>query len=177
MEAVRLQLGVARLGEADLAGWWATKVLTRAGRYVLPRTFPRTWRPAAGQLLLMSAARWHEHAFHHRPTALHLYSDRLPVLGWTSAWLAEQKTAVSPDPLFDQLLGWATADRARSMITTWADGVTPRTEAVGEQLRLGSLSEAQLIDEDQVLQVARELAASYLRSDDRLATPYFDLTR
>ena len=39
---VRMVLGVARLGEADLRGWWTCHGLDRAGSFVLGRAFPRT---------------------------------------------------------------------------------------------------------------------------------------
>jgi len=44
--AVRLVLGVARLGEADLRGWWSCHGLDKVGSFVLKRAFPRTWQPA-----------------------------------------------------------------------------------------------------------------------------------
>ncbi|MER3411386.1 MAG: BrxE family protein, partial [Thermoleophilia bacterium] len=44
---VRLVLGVARLGESDLFGWWRSRGLGEAGRYVLGGWLPRTWQRAA----------------------------------------------------------------------------------------------------------------------------------
>ena len=41
---VRLVLEVARLGEADLRGWWSSHGLDREGSFVLKRAFPRTWQ-------------------------------------------------------------------------------------------------------------------------------------
>ena len=55
-EAVRLVLGVARLGEADLRGWWNCHGLDKEGSFVLKRAFPRTWQPAALELDVLSAA-------------------------------------------------------------------------------------------------------------------------
>ena len=46
-DIVRSVLGVARLGENDLRGWWRGHALDRTGGYVLSGMFRRTWRPAA----------------------------------------------------------------------------------------------------------------------------------
>ena len=96
----------------DLAGWWKSEIFSDSGRYVLPRIFARTWRPAGGQLLIMTARRWHDVALSGRGTALHLFSDGLPYLGWVQSWLAEQKTAAPPDDLFDELMAWTSAEMA-----------------------------------------------------------------
>jgi hypothetical protein len=92
-ETTRLVLGVARLGEQDLTGWWGSHGLDRAGSYVLARSFRRTWRSAALELDIEAAARRHDDATAGRTTALHLFSDELPFRRWATAWLAEQKTA------------------------------------------------------------------------------------
>lgn len=175
-EAVRLLLGVARLGEADLAGWFGSKILSTAGRYILPRSFPRTWRPAAGQLLLLSARRWHEEALDRRPSALHLYNEGLPFHGWAAAWLAEQKTTFPPDALFDRLQGWADVDQGFAELAGWI-GAHPegRPEPVAGHLRLGSITTNEIADPIRLGQVCRSLAASYLRGGSPLAVPYYDL--
>lgn len=103
---VRLVLGVARLGEADLRGWWNCHGLDRVGSYVLSRSLPRTWRSAALELDVLSARRRHEDALSGRASALHLFSDELPFRRWASAWLAEQKTAADVDDLFEELASW-----------------------------------------------------------------------
>lgn len=175
-DAIRLLLGVARLGEADLAGWWGSQALAPAGRYVLSRTFRRTWRPAAGQLLLLTATRWHQQLFDRRATALHLYSDRLPFHGWTASWLAEQKTTMPPDPLFDQLI-WADTDQAVADLAVWVgNGNKDRPEAVAGHLRLGSLAAADVATPARLGPICRSLAACYLYGDGTLTVPYFDLT-
>ncbi len=84
-EASRLVLGVARLGEMDLAGWWSTHGLDHTGRYVLAKAFKRTWRSAALELDLVSAARRHDDALTGRRTALHLFSDELPFRRWAAS--------------------------------------------------------------------------------------------
>jgi hypothetical protein len=160
-----------------MAGWWASGVLGRAGRFLLPRTFPRTWRPAAGQLLLLSATRWHEQAFDHRPTALHLYSDHLPYLRWATAWLDEQKTSTPPDPLFGELEAWADQAQARHAISSWTEAASPHHERVANHLKLGNLTSADLDDPARLATVSTELASACLLSDGALVAPYFDLVR
>ncbi len=103
---VKLVLGIARLGEADLTGWWSTHGLDRVGRYVLERSFRRTWRPAALELDVESAKRRHDDATAGRRTMFHLFSDELPFRRWTTSWLAEQKTAAEQSVLFDDLEAW-----------------------------------------------------------------------
>lgn len=46
-EAIRLVLGVARLGEQGLRGRWRSHGLGKGGQYVLATVFPRTAKPAA----------------------------------------------------------------------------------------------------------------------------------
>jgi hypothetical protein len=171
-EVTRLVLGVARLGEADLAGWWSTHGLDRPGRYVLSRSLPRTWRSGALELDVLSAARRHEDALDRRRTALHLFSDELPFRRWAAAWLAEQKTASRPDPLFAELIGWD-LDSARSVLADWA-GPAPGGEVVGNGLLLGELGQAELADADALVAAARLLAGAYPAIDGMFRAPYFD---
>src|SRR5690348_10006804 len=102
---IRLVLGVARLGEKDLRGWWQGHALDRTGQYVLSSMFRRTWRPAALELDVAAATRLHNELLG-RSTALHLFSDGLPFRRWTTAWLAEQKTAAESDALLVELESW-----------------------------------------------------------------------
>jgi hypothetical protein len=177
-DAIRLLLGVARLGEADLAAWWNTQVLAPAGQYVLPRTFPRTWRPAAGELLLLSASRWHEGAFDNRPTALHLFSQGLPFRGWVSSWLAEQKTVSPPDELFAELGSWRSREEAYGALQEWTAGdEATRGEHVAGHLRLEAVSADDLANPQRLDPLCRTLAAAYLRSLETVALPYYDLTQ
>jgi hypothetical protein len=171
-EAIRLVLGVARLGELDLAGWWSTHGLDRTGSYILARAFKRTWRPAALELDLVSAQRRHDDALAGRRTALHLFSDELPFRRWASSWLAEQKTAAEPSRLFDDLSRWDLQD-ARAVIGEWA-GDAPGAEVVGDGLRLGQLSSVEITDPDTLASVARQLVAAYLAIGRPFRAPYFD---
>jgi hypothetical protein len=172
-ETVRLVLGIARLGEQSMRGWWLSHGLGKGGQYVLSRAFPRTFRAAALELDLVSAAHRHDDLLG-RPTALHLFSSMLPFRRWTEAWLAEQKT-LPPDPLFDELAGWD-IDTALAELREWA-GDPPEGEPVGNGLLLGQISSAELADEGALGAYARLLAAAYLDQDASLRPPYFDLAR
>jgi hypothetical protein len=174
-EGVRLVLGVARLGEADLAGWWNCHGLDAVGRYVLHRTFRRTWRSAALELDVLSAVRRHNDALASRRSALHLFSDELPFRRWATAWLAEQKTSEDRDEIFGELESW-TLDRAQVTIADWA-GEMPASEELGDGLLLGELSVEEMVDEASLLSTARLLAASYVRVGSMFRAPYFDLRR
>lgn len=172
-QAIRLVLGVARLGEQGLHGWWRSHGLGKAGEFVLGRAFPRTARPVALELDILSAAHRHDDLLG-RPTALHLFSSSLPFRRWAEAWLAERKT-LPPDPLFDVLAGWDLTS-ATATLKEWA-GVEPSGERIGEGLLLGQVTEDELEEPHQLLPYARLLAAAYLPQDAGLRPPYFDLKR
>jgi hypothetical protein len=171
--AVRLILGVARLGEADLAGWWNSHGLGPVGRFVLPRTFKRTWQPAALELDILSATRRHNETLASRRTALHLFSDELPIRRWASAWLAEQKTIKERSGLFSELESWNFGE-AQSKLAEWA-GDVPTGEEIGNGLLLGELSANEVEDETTMPSIARILAASYVSLGPSFRAPYFDL--
>lgn len=175
-DIVRLVLGVARLGENDLRGWWQGHALDRTGQYVLSSMFRRTWRPAALQLDISAAARMHDELLG-RSTALHLFSDLLPFRRWATGWLAEQKTTdVAPDLLAN--LEGLTAEQAVSTLQEFCGGIeSPGGEALGNGLLLGRLSSADLEDPAMLLRTARLLGASYLDQPGALRPPYFDLAR
>jgi hypothetical protein len=171
-EVVRLVLGVARLGEASLRGWWQSHGLDQAGRYVLAGAFPRTWRCAALELAIASAKRRHEEMLP-RATALHLFSDHLPFRRLTNAWLSEQKTAGDTERL-DALAAWTT-DVAEESLRDWTAAAAASGERVGSGLLLGRLTSEELQDPDLLLGVARQLAAGYADQSADFAAPYFDL--
>src|SRR3954462_663603 len=97
-DIVPIVLGVARLGENDLRGWWQGHALDRTGQYVLSNMFRRTWRPVALELDISAATRMHDELLG-RASALHLFSDLLPFRRWATGWLAEQKTTEPPPTL------------------------------------------------------------------------------
>jgi hypothetical protein len=121
--AVRLVLGVARLGENDLRGWWNGHAMDRTGQYVLSSMFRRTWGPAALELDVAAAGEMHSQLLG-RSTALHLFSDLLPFKRWTTGWLAEQKTAIEPDSLLGLLETW-TAEEATDSVHSWCGHAEP----------------------------------------------------
>lgn len=172
-ETTWLILGVARLGEADLTGWWGSHGLDRAGRYVLGRMFRRTWRSAALEIDMETAARRHDDATAGRRTALHLFSAELPFRRWAEAWLAEQKTATEPSPIFDELAAWDLGT-ARATIARWAGSVVD-AEVVGDALRVGDFASADATDPVALAAAARKLAGAYLMIDGPFRVPYFDL--
>jgi hypothetical protein len=130
-DAVQLVLGVARLGENDLRGWWQGHAMDRTGRYVLSGMFRRTWRSAALELDLAAATRMHNELLG-RPTALHLFSDLLPFRRWAVSWLAEQKTSEKIDPLLSRLEAW-TAETATESVRAWSgQSQVPPGEHLGE---------------------------------------------
>jgi hypothetical protein len=170
-EGIRLVLGVARLGEQGLRGWWRSYGLGKGGQYVLATAFPRTAKPAALELDIVSAARRHDDLLG-RPTALHLFSSAFPFRRWAEAWLAEQKT-LTPDGLFDELATW-NLETARASLRDWA-GDPPVGESIGEGLLLGQLTSGEIENVESSLIYARMLAAAYLHQDSNLRPPYFDL--
>ena len=169
---VRLVLGIARLGEVDLRGWWLSHGLADAGEYVLSSILPRTWRMAALELDVLSASRRQDEMLG-RPTALHLFSDYLPYRRWASAWLSEEKTR-EPSPLFDVLDDW-TVENASTTLGEWCGPASSSGEHVGDGLCLGQLTAAELDDGAVLDAVVRALASAYLDQGDSLVAPYFDL--
>jgi len=173
IDTVRLVLGVARLGETDLRGWWRTHGLNATGRYVLAGAFPRTWQAAALEISIASAARTQDRLLG-RSSALHLFSDQLPFRRWARAWVAEQKTVV-PDPLFDVLQRWDEASAVVDLRGWTGSNAAGHMELVGDGLLLGTLSQAELRDSRVRDMTARLLASAYLDQGSPLRPPYFDL--
>jgi hypothetical protein len=176
IDIVRIVLGVARLGENDLRGWWQGHALDRTGQYVLSSMFRRTWRPAALQLDVSTAARMHDELLG-RSTALHLFSDLLPFRRWAAGWLAEQKTSDAGNDLLGTYEAW-TVGEAVSALRDWCEPVDRAPgESLGNGLLLGRLTSNELDDTALLLQVARQLGGAYLDQTGDLRPPYFDLAR
>ena len=175
-DAVRLVLGVARLGENDLRGWWQGHAMDRTGRYVLSGMFRRTWRPAALELDMAAAARMHNELLG-RPTALHLFSDLLPFRRWAAGWLAEQKTTEETNPLLSTLEAWTT-ETALESVRAWSEqSQAPRGECLGDGLLVGRMTAIELAEASTLKSAAQVLAAAYLDQTGPLRPPYFDLAR
>jgi hypothetical protein len=176
LDIVRLVLGVARLGENDLRGWWHGHALDRTGQYVLSTMFRRTWRAAALQLDVSAAARTHDELLG-RSTALHLFSDLLPFRRWATGWLAEQKTSDAGHDVLATFEAW-TLDQALATLREWCGPVDPATgETLGNGFLLGRLTGASLEDPVLQLHTARQLGASYIDQTGAVRPPYFDLAR
>lgn len=171
--AVRLVIGVARLGEMDLRGWWRSHGLDSTGRYVLPGLFRTTWRPTALDLDIASAQRHHQDLVARR-SALHLFSDELPFRRWASAWLAEQKGS-REDPVLRTLEQWS-LESGIALLREWTTGADiSGAEDVGNGRLLGTISQAELREPALHLPLAKRLAAGYIPQDGSLRPPYFDL--
>lgn len=170
---IDLVLGVARLGEAGLRGWWQSHGLDQAGQYVLGGSFPRTWRYAALELAITSAKSRHEETLG-RPTALHLFSDELPFRRLANAWLAEQKTGGDTSRI-DAFASWTT-EMAVESLRAWA-GTSVAGEVVGSGLLLGRFTSGELGDPGILASIAKQLAAAYLEESGDFRAPYFDLAR
>lgn len=170
---IALVLGIARLGEVELGGWWKSHGLMQTGRYVLGRAFPRTALHTGLELDILAAARLHEDMLG-RATALHLFSEHLPFRRMASAWLAEGKTD-GHEQLLDRLQAW-TRDSAAADLKEWIGEEPSKTgEEVGIGLRLGKLRPDDLQNESRVVESARLLTAAYLDQGSELRPPYFDL--
>ena len=175
-DAVRLVLGVARLGENDLQGWWQGHAMDRTGRYVLSGMFRRTWRSAALELDIAAATRMQNELLG-RPTALHLFSDLLPFRRWAVGWLAEQKTSEETNPLLSTLEAW-TVETAIESVRAWSgERQAPRGEHLGEGLLVGRVTAMELADPSMLKSTVQVLAAAYLDQTGPLHPPYFDLAR
>ncbi len=176
IDAIRLVLGVARLGEKDLRGWWKGHAIDRTGQYVLSSMFRRTWKPAALELDVAAASRMHRELLG-RSTAIHLFSDVLPFRRWAIGWLAEQKTAPEPDSLLNTIQGWTSEDSTETL-RSWCGAVEPPpAEPLGGGLLLGRLTAVEVDDPAILQQIARLLTFAYLDQTGPLQPPYFDLAR
>jgi hypothetical protein len=160
-ELANAVLDIARLGQKDREGWWMCHGFDRTGQYVLSRSFPRTWRSAAMELSVRSAARVHEDRLLRK---VHLFSDRLPFRRWASSWLADHP----PGPELETL----TMLEAQ---TRYAGSVAVDGEHLQSGLRLGELRPGELEDASTVIAAGRLLVRSYLNQNNgSLLLPYFD---
>lgn len=164
--AVRIVLGVARLGEADLEGWWSSQGMNPAVRFTLAG-FRRTAKVVGAELALLSATRRHRQIIP-RDSAVHLFSPYLPFAGWARAYLAEQKTS-GESPIIDELLGWSTADVARSQLQEWGAEVTLAAHD-GASVRPAELHEPAVLGGLLV-----RFTQSYVVQRGELSVPYVDL--
>jgi len=171
--ACKLLLGIARLGEADMFGWWRSRGLTEAGEYVLGGTLPRTWYWSALEGDVLSAAARHQEVLG-RATAIHLFSDLLAVKARAMGWLREQKVIGNTDGFLSHIRGWDQEVACRE-IAEWAAIKPPKGEILAEGHRIGRLSEEDLKEPDRWEGAVRMLAAAYVDRPHDLRFPYFNL--
>ncbi len=165
--AIRLVLGVSRLGEADLAGWWSSQGLNPAVRFALAG-FRRTSSIVGAELALLSATRRHQQVLP-RPNAVHLFSPLLPFARWAHAHLAELKS-VGESELIDELRSWTTPEDATGRIADWiaVAGPSPQQRSV--------VSSGDLASGPARLDLLVQLATGYIGQTGQLDIPYVDLS-
>lgn len=169
MKSVRAVLLAARLGETDQRKWWGTASLGAAGRVVLRSRVPRTWRMAAIELDIAAARNRHDEVIERR-NAVHLFSDNWPVRRWASAWVAEQKTADTVDPIFEELESISASDIAAEL-----QGPKLASTIEGSAVRLGSVSSADFESPEALSSSVALLAAAYAEMRS-FTVPYLDVT-
>jgi len=172
-DIVRIVLGVARLGDMDLFGWWRSRSYTPAGRYVLEEALPRTWLVSALEGSLLSAAARHAEVLT-RPTAVHLFSSHLPALRWALGWLREQKVGGGHNGLIAELRGWNRSSAAR-VLAGWIGAPPPTGEILAQERRVGTLYRRDLARPEETVRVSRILAACYTDQGENLRFPCFEM--
>ena len=170
----QLVIAVARLGEADLAGWWRSHGLDGVGDYLLPNLFPRTATVAGAELAVLSAAKRHSDALPDRDDVVHLFGEPLPVFTEAMAWLSELKTG-GDQSILEALRSWDSVDAGHAALRSLT-GETPPSERIGATLRLGKVPMDTIVEAEGAVTIARSLAAAYVGQGDDLAVPYYDLT-
>lgn len=165
---VRTVLTVARLGETDHFGWWGTRSFGAAGRVVLRQRVERTWRMAAIELDVASAANRNNDVIDRR-NAAHLFSDNWPVRRWASAWVSEQKTTQPPDEFFDQLETAST----EQLLALLPSGV--ELDSSANATRVGEISADSFDDPAALVGPVRQLAAAYVALGSDFMVPYLEV--
>jgi hypothetical protein len=164
---IEILLAVVRLGDADRLGWWRSHSVDETAEYVLGHSFPSTWM-ASGLELAMESARIRHDVALGRPTAIHLFSDYLPLHQVVRSWLIERKLERDMDPLL--WLPVAELDGLRSRL-----GSPTKGERRGDGLYVGEVATSDLDDEDAVSELFARLAGAYVTLEREFAAPYVDL--
>lgn len=123
---------------------------------------------AAAELDLTAAANRHDEIIERR-NAVHLFSDNWPVRRWTTAWVAEQKTATPPDAFFEELEE-STPD---TIATALRNGTVAGLK--GQAVRLGSIDQATFASPADVRKSVELLAAAYADMDG-FTVPYLEVS-
>lgn len=166
--AIRLLLGIARLGEADLAGWWSSQGMNASVAFSLAG-FRRTSAVIGAELAVLSATRRHRQVLP-RDTVVHLFSPHLPYARWTRAYLMEQKTALQ-HPMIDELLRWKTEKVARDGLRRWSDEL----EVVPSEVV--TVSSADLEDQRNCTGLLIRFAKDYVSQHGELSVPHVELAK
>lgn len=167
---VRTVLAVARLGEADRLGWWASHAFGAAGRVVLAQRMPSTWRLAAIELDISAAANRHDEVIA-RPDVVHLFSNRWPVRRWVSAWVAEQKTVEEPD----EMVSWLETATRDDLVAAVQVPEAPGGDQVGPAIRLGTIEVGEDPRPEDLLTSVRQLGNAYAAMGSSLRVPFFEV--
>lgn len=160
-------LAVVRLGDLDHRGWWQSHGLDETGSFVLQRSFKRTWAATAMELSMASARVRHDEALG-RADAVHIFSDELPLYRLVESWLLEQKLdddmsafeqyrTATTEELFEALPGSSVGERR------------------GGGLFLGSVTRADLDDQDRMAKIVDDLLGGYREAEGGFVAPYVDL--
>jgi hypothetical protein len=164
---INVLLALVRLGDADRLGWWRSHSVDETAEYILGHAFPSTWM-ATGLELAMESARVRHDAALRRSTAVHVFSDYLPLHQSLTSWLIERKLERDTEPL-EWLLD-AGVDDLRSRLGSPTAG-----ERRADGLYLGDVNEAELHDGEHLARLLSRLAGGYVRLDDDFVAPYLDL--
>lgn len=165
MAAIRITLGIARLGERDLRGWWSSQGLNPAVSFALAG-FRRTGLVIGAELALLSAIRRH-HQVLPRQSAVHLFSPYLPFTGWASSYLAELKSGSSSE-LITELRSLTDLGAATTKLQGWWE------ELPGEDQEVQSVTSEDLDNPALRSGLLKQLAGASLGLSN-LDVPYVDL--
>ncbi len=162
-------LAVARLGEADLRGWWRSNGASATGAFVLEGRFPRTRRVLGLEIALAAAERRHLEEFGEQGDFVHLFSATLGAARLARAWLAERKTESAEAELVGTL-----HSRSTSELEALIPPLDQSSKAVtfGARARIGEISVKDLQDPARRATTVQLLARSFI--DHSPALPYLE---
>ena len=89
---------------------------------------------------------------------------------WTSAWVAEQKTADPADQFFEELESMSD-DEIRAQLTSPATGVA----ITGDAVRLGAVDRSSFAQPTDLMATVERLAAAYAEMDG-FTVPYLEIS-
>jgi hypothetical protein len=160
-------LAVIRLGDADRLGWWRSHSVDDVAEYHLSHALPTTWM-AAGVELAMESARIRHHTALERPSAVHLFSDRLPFHRELKAWLIGRKLERDFEPL--EWLLKASIENLRARL-----GEPNTGERRGNGIYMGDFTGDQLDNDHALHGLLARLTSAYVTIEKDFVAPYADL--